>query len=170
MRKIPLTQGKFALVDDADFEWLSQWKWCAIKWGNTWAATRNETGVTRRQHIVYMHRTILNLCRGSRWVTDHINHNGIDNRRCNLRVCTPQQNQWNYPKIKNTSSKYKGVSKHKDGGWVSNIVCNKKQIYLGYFKNERLAADSYDRKAIELFGEFANLNNKNGGTHEYQSN
>jgi hypothetical protein len=169
MKKIPLTQGKFAIVDDEDYELLSQRKWCAIKWGNTFAAiTNGQKNIKGHPEMIYMHRLIIGLKKGQRLQVDHINHNGLDNRGCNLRLCTAQQNQWNYTKASNKSSKYKGVCRHKCGGWTAYINKNKKLIYLGYFKTEIEAAETYNAKAKELFGEFAKLNNIRRNGYEYQ--
>lgn len=159
MKKIPLTQGKFAKVDDSDFEWLSQWRWCAIKWGNTFAAIRNRARDNKgKQGTVYMHRMVMGLKKGQNLQTDHINHNGLDNQRKNLRKCTAQQNQWNYTKPSNKSSIYKGVCKHKSGGWTAYINKNKIHRYLGYYRTEKEAATAYNTAALKLFGEYAKIN------------
>ena len=94
-------------------------------------------------------------------VVDHINHNTLDNRRKNLRLCTWAQNNQNRrpSKRKNKLSKYKGVSFYKKSKLYRALIwCNKKQYFLGYFKDETDAAKAYDKKARELFGEFAYLN------------
>lgn len=90
MRKIPLTQGKFALVDDADYEWLSKWKWHAHKDrnGKLWYAERSDRNRTPR--IVKMHREILRTRKSL--VVDHRNCNGLDNRRINIHNCTVKEN------------------------------------------------------------------------------
>jgi len=113
-----------------------------------------------RQKAVRMHRVVLN-CPEDKFV-DHINHNGLDNRRANLRACTMQQNIWNKRKQRgNYSSKYKGVSWNKsEGKWIVRITCKGKQIFVGYYDNEKEAAKAYDDKAKELFGEYAALNLK----------
>jgi hypothetical protein len=91
--------------------------------------------------------------------TDHINHDKLDNRRINLRSCTNQQNHMNKSSNKDSTSKYLGVSWHKNANkWQSSIRFNGKQIHLGIFNNEQDAAKAYNLKAIELFGEFSNLN------------
>lgn len=153
MKKIPLTHGKFAIVDDEDYEWLNQYKWCAVKIRNTYYAMRAEKG----EHIA-MHREILGLVKGDGKQTDHRNHNGLDNWRCNMRVCTHSQNQHNQRK-QNGTSKYKGVSWYKrDKKWRVCIQINERRICIGYFDNEIDAAKAYDTKAKELFGEFAYCN------------
>lgn len=153
---IPLTQGKFAIVDDEDYEWLNQWKWCAFinESGQCYAARG-----TRRNHqrkTILMHRLIMNATKGQ--IIDHKNHNSSDNRRANLRICTHQQNDRNRRKVFG-SSKFKGVSwKKSNSCWCAYIKINGKHKSLGFFHNEIDAAKAYDVKAKELFGEFAKTN------------
>lgn len=149
MKRIPLTQGKFALVDDEDYVELNQHKWCAYKQGNTFYAARA---------VNLMHREILGLKRGDGKVTDHIDHDGLNNQRSNIRVCTQQQNMMNKRKRKNNSSKYKGVYFLKTNKWIAQIHFDNKSIHLGLFDDELEAAQAYDKKAIELFREFAKTN------------
>ena len=160
MKKIQLSQGKVAIVDDDDFEWLSEWKWYAHKHWNTfyvWRSTNTKLGEKRK--TIQMHRLILGLQRGDGKIVDHINHNGLDNRKCNLRIVTNSQNCMNQRPAKNFSSKYKGVSwRTSRKKWRAQIKLNKKTIYLGGFNSEEDAARAYNRKAIELFGEYAFLN------------
>lgn len=145
---ISLTQGKFAIVDAENYEWLMQWKWCAIKIRNTYYAKRRRKGNTN----MLMHCLILGLGKGQ--YTDHRNHNGLDNRICNIRPCTRSQNQQNRLPQKNSFSKYKGVCK-KGMRWLSRISLNNKNIHIGIFDNEVEAAMAYDAKAKELYGDFA---------------
>ena len=152
MKEIPLTQGQFAIVDDADYDWLNQYKWCACKCRGNFYAIRQST------HI-YMHRQILGLERGDKRQGDHQNHNTLDNRRDNLRVCTHRENLRNQKLQKKKTSKYKGVcwseSRKK---WYAYITVNKKMKNLGRFHSEIFAAGIYDRAAKKYFGEFAHLN------------
>lgn len=155
-KEISLTQGKVALVDLEDYEWLNQFKWRTKKDVHTFYAVRQEGAYP--QKFFYMHREILNPPDG--YSSDHINGNGLDNRRRNLRICTASQNQHNQ-KINEQrgSSKYKGVCWHKAvEKFAAYIKANKKLIHLGYFQSEIEAAKAYDAKATELFGEFAKLN------------
>ena len=153
MKRIPLTQGLCAIVDDEDYEWLNQWKWCAANHNGHWYAVRRENG--REQS---MHRQILDLRFGDKRQTDHIDGDGLTNKRTNLRVCTPAQNQYNQ-KQKTASSKFKGVRWHKKARkWQAQIQFKQKVSYIGLFISEIDAARAYDEKAIELFGELANLN------------
>ena len=107
---------------------------------------------------VEMHRQILNTPEGV--LVDHINHNGLDNRRANLRLVTIEQNSWNKRKQRgNCTSKYKGVSWHKmSRRWHARIVYKQKWISIGYFDDEQSAAKAYDNKAKQLFKNYAVLN------------
>ena len=149
---IPLTQGKFAIVDAEDYDWLSQYKWCAVKSRETFYAQRWSNG-----RVVGMHRVIMHAPKGV--ICDHKNHNGLDNRKSNLRLCTSAQNQYNKRPKKGCASRYKGVVLRSDcKRWRARIGFNGKRIHLGDFDNQMEAAMAYDNKAVELFGEFAWLN------------
>jgi hypothetical protein len=153
-RLIPLTQDKFAIVDAEDYERLSEYKWHTLKNRRNYYA-RNQ----RPNGAVLMHRVITNAPR--HLVVDHINHNGLDNRKENLRLCTVAQNSQNArPRIRpNLTSRYKGVSFDKNRNRFKAYIQHKKIIYnLGRFEREVDAAKAYDKKARELFGEFAYLN------------
>lgn len=145
MKKIPLTQGEFALVDDDMFAYLSQWKWYL-----------SDTGYAERKPVsgkVIMHRDIMGNPKGKQ--IDHINGNRLDNRRENLRVCNRSQNAMNTEKRSTNKSGYKGVSLDgKSGKWVAHI----RNTYVGGFHDIVEAARAYDAKARELFGDFAKLN------------
>jgi len=161
MKKIPLSKGKFALVDDEDFEWLSKWKWHARNKKHTFYAQRC-TWFNKRTKSVQMHRAILGLT-DPKIQGDHINGNGFDNRRSNLRRCTNSQNRQNLLHCRG-KSKYKGVYWHVKGKkWIAKIHLNKKSMHIGSYDSERKAAIAYDKKALELFGEFAKPNFQNGG-------
>lgn len=149
MKEIQLTQGKVTIVDDEDYEILNQYKWYANFNSGNYYAMNNKLGS--------MHRFIAKTPKGL--VTDHINHNTLDNRRDNLRVCTLQENNKNRNKRNNTSSKYMGVTWFKVvNKWKSQIKVDKNVIYLGSFSDEKEAAIAYNKAAIQYFGEFANLN------------
>ena len=91
-------------------------------------------------------------------VVDHINHNTLDNRKCNLRICTHQESMMN-SESRIGRSKYKGVWFSKDKNkWVAELRKNNKKIHIGYFKNEKEAAKAYNKLAIELFGQYVHLN------------
>ncbi|KKN21672.1 hypothetical protein LCGC14_0923000 [marine sediment metagenome] len=155
MKNIKLTQGKFAIVDDADYVWLNQWKWCAYKppTGGFYAK-RKGSGRT-----ILMHRQILGLGPGDKRQGDHIFHNTLDNRRNNLRICTGQENQRNRKPRSNTTSGYKGVSWHnRIKKWQVHIQVNRRRKHLGYFVLELDAALAYNKAAKELYGVFVYLN------------
>lgn len=156
-KQIPLTQGKFAIVDDEDYDWLMQWKWCAAKQNNgDFYAIRRTSRKPIKRKTIYMHRQILNV--NPKMLTDHCNHCGLDNRKLNIRSCTNSQNRQNQIPVVGTS-KFKGVYWNKNAKkWCTNIYRNYKRYHLGYFENEIDAAKVYDKKAKELFGVFAYLN------------
>lgn len=156
-RQIPLNKDKFAIIDAADYEWLNQWKWITQQNKKTiFYATRtrwNGSGLT----TIRMHRLILGVGKGEQ--VDHINGDGLDNRRCNLRVCSQQENTFNKRKSENKSSKYKGVSWKKQAKkWVARITINRKLTNLGYFNTQESAAHAYNEMAMKYYGEYAKLN------------
>lgn len=153
-RLIPLTQGKFAIVDADDYGWLAKYKWYSYQDGNTFYAFRRK-GRKRRRST--MHREIMHAPEGL--LVDHKDRNGLNNRKSNLRLCSPAQNAWNRRPAPNCHSKYKGVTWHKHHNkWHVRIFGSGKNYYLGSFDDETEAALAYDRKAEEFFGEFAYLN------------
>lgn len=157
MPYIELTQGKRTRVDAKDFKWLNQFKWCAVRGIHTWYARRNI--YTPELHAIWMHREILGLRHKDGKYTDHINHDGLDNRQNNLRICTHSTNMMNCADHKNSSSKFKGVNWHVPRQkWLARIMRNGKAHHLGLFEFERDAALAYNRAAIEYFGSFACLN------------
>jgi hypothetical protein len=160
MKKIPLTQDKFALVDDEDYKWLNQRKWYAIhiRKDYWYAARSNYIDDWKKPNTIRMHREILGLKKGNDKKTDHKDGNGLNNQRYNLRCCTVTQNGQNR-KIQKHSSSFKGVNWNKrNKKWQTSIRYNKKFIWLGRFNSEIKAAKAYDAKAKELFGEFAYTN------------
>lgn len=159
-RRIPLTQGKYAIVDPEDFDRLNAHKWYALNREERFYAGR--AGPRRKGKpgpVLLMHRQILHVGRGM--VVDHINHNGLDNRRANLRPATLTQNSRNRRKVKTEGhySKYKGLTWYKSKNrWAAMIMANRKSKFLGYFDDEIEAARAYDVAARELHGEFAAMN------------
>jgi len=155
---IALTQGKVAIVDDGDFEWLNQFKWCAHKARNTYYAERAvRVGLKRKQ--LQMHRFILGLDFGDKRQGDHINMDGLDNRRANLRIATVAENLHNRGKQKNNTSGYKGVFwEKKDKKWRARIKVDGERMHLGLFHDPADAARAYDKAAKKHHGEFATTN------------
>lgn len=156
IKRIPLTQGKFAIVDAEDYERLNQHKWFAKKQRNTYCAQRHII-CNGKYTSICMHQEILCVPHGIR--INHRSGNYLDNRKSNLRTATRKQSSYSARPKKNCTSEYKGVSWNKGRKkWCANIGYDYKLYYLGGFDNEEDAARAYDRKAIALFGEFARLN------------
>ncbi len=154
--KIPLTQGKFAKVDPDDYLWLSQFRWHCKTNPNATYAVRTITHAGKSKRI-FMHRLIMNT--PAHLVCDHVNHDGLDNRKANIRNCTIRQNNANSRSAKNASSRYKGVSWNKTRKkFAAYIKKDGKQLNLGLFNSEIEAAHAYDAAAHKLHGEFAALN------------
>ena len=148
MKTIPLTRGLVAKVDDADYGWLSKFKWYA---------QRTAPGIfyAARGHGSLMHREILP---GASQV-DHINQDKLDNQRHNLRAADSRKNKANIKRKKNNTSGFKGVSWNKRKGcWTADITSFGKHKYLGQFKVVSDAAKAYDDAAKKEFGEFACVN------------
>jgi hypothetical protein len=147
-QRIPLTRGAFALVDDADYSWLSQWRWRLNSHGY---AIRS---ITVEDHEVHfsMHRVIMNARRGQ--FVDHIDHNRLNNTRANLRFVTRQQNMRYRRRFHNSSTSFKGVT-FMHGKWHVRIGLDGANIHLGFFDDLKTAAQVYDAAAKRLFGEFA---------------
>ena len=152
MQYIELTQGKQAVVDDEDYEWLSKYTWCV--------SNHNGTDYAVNSRLEYMHRLILDPSPGM--FCDHINHDGLDNRRENVRICTRTENQQNRRPQSGFVSKFKGVYRHSvHKRWVAQIKIASKAYYCGLYKNEEDAALVYNIYAVTLFGKFAVLNEIN---------
>jgi hypothetical protein len=157
MKQILLTQDQFSLVDDDDFKALSKHKWYAIKTSYGYTAARScSCPLVKQRPTILMHRQITSCPRDMD--VDHINHQTLDNRKLNLRICTHSQNLRNML-IHKSNSQFKGCNRAKqDKKWRARITINYKEIHLGYFNSEKDAAKAYDRAAIKHFGEFAKTN------------
>lgn len=163
-KQIQLTQGKFAIVDEEDFEFINQWKWCAVRKANKYYATRkymlsyDRATKKVKNKTVYMHRLIRSAGIGEE--IDHINGDSLDNRKENLRFCTHMENLQNRPVRSIAKSGYKGVTWDKKvKKWFVRCTANNVNIHGGYFLDKDEAARVYNALAIKHHGEFARLNN-----------
>lgn len=163
MREVPLTRGMVALVDDEDFELVSGFHWHSTRGNglsrNVWYAGACVSKARARQigrRHVSMHRLIMGFPKHQ---VDHIDGDGLNNQRSNLRPANNSTNQMNKGKSRRNSSCFKGVSwRSSSRKWQASICKNKKQKYLGEFRTALSAALSYDDAATRLFGEFARIN------------
>lgn len=159
MKEVQLSQGKVALVDDEDFDRVNQFKWCAIqhrKYPHLWYSVRSVRQLNGKQKTVLLHRFILP---GFNQL-DHVDRNGLNNQKGNLRPANHSQNAANRLKHDGAfTSGFKGVewSKAKNR-WIARIRFQGKNFYLGHYKIESDAAIAYDWAAKVCFGEFARLN------------
>jgi hypothetical protein len=166
-KRIPLTQGKVAIVDDEDYEWLRQWKWhyqrISCGTGAGYAARNRRKEDPDYPGLILMHRVI--MAAPDCIEVDHINNDGLDNQRHNLRLATHCRNQQNRAKYSITSSRFKGVAWHEETKkWRAYIRIEGKpgrkgkMLHLGLFRSEVRAAKAYDNAARDYFGEFASVN------------
>lgn len=156
-KSISLTRGFSAIVDAEDYPFLSQFHWFAKnrndgKFVALRMRRKHESGSTK---FVVMHRVIVNAHEDVQ--VDHVNLDSLDNRRCNLRICTNGNNQMNSALRTHNTSGYKGVD-FSQGMWRARIVKHGKEIFLGRFDIPEKAAGAYDGAADDLFGEFAKTN------------
>lgn len=155
--KIPLNSRKYpelhALIDEADYELVSQYRWRAHS-----AGSGLYYAIQGARDTNSMHRLIMSP--PDNMQVDHINGDGLDNRRSNLRIATSSQNHANRKRLLRVkSSVYRGVTWHKAAGkWQAAIKANQAFHYLGVYESEEDAARAYDRAAMIYFGEFANTN------------
>ena len=160
MKLIPLTQGEFALVDDSDFEYLSQWKWHLSKRRSKHYAARNRS---KRElegpHLILMHREV---CAGP--MVDHRDGNGLNNQRDNLRTCTNSQNLHNRGAQTNNTSGVKGVCWDKaNNKWLGQLRVAGKNIKIGRFDTIEEAESAYIAASKKHVKDFSN---PNGDTNE----
>src|SRR6478609_1112312 len=146
MIQIELTQGYFATIDDEDYDLVNQHLWC-LKVGRNTNYAKTNIVVDGKRRTLLMHQLIMNTS-GRENPVDHVNRNGLDNRKNNLRKATCQQNKRNSVKDHNSHSSYKGVSYRKETNkFRARITINRKTINIGNFINEIYAAKSYDEAA-----------------------
>lgn len=161
--EIPLTRGYVALIDSEDYARVSSKKWYA-------ATLRDERYVYAfsgggKAELFNMHRFVCGLGKGDKSQVDHINHNTLDNRRANLRLCSHGENQRHSRRQSNNRSGYKGVYWKPDHNrWLVEIRAEGKAIHIGYFTDKIAAAIAYDEAAKKYHGEFAFLNFPTGAS------
>lgn len=154
MKKIELTQGEVALIDDKDYERVSQYKWTLLKREKLMHAYRKDIN----NKTINLHRFVMDLIEGDKRQIDHINGDGLDNQKDNLRICSIRENSFNRGKNKNNTSGYKGVIWNKQASkWQARINIPK-QKHLGFFANIMDAAIAYNNAATKYHGGFAKLN------------
>jgi hypothetical protein len=155
MRKIKLTQCKYALVDNEDYDALNKFKWYAKKGVNTFYAVRSPYK-NGKQTTLKMHRLLINAPRGLE--VDHKDGDGLNNQRSNIRLATRSQNRMNRPKQSRNTSGFKGVSWDKTHNiWRAYITLDSVQKTLGYFKNRQEAYQVYCKASVEYHKEFAHI-------------
>lgn len=151
MKRVPLTQGKFALISDKDWPLVRKYKWCAAfdKVRGAWYATTRQ--LKHRPQTFSMHRLILGF--PYKRYADHRNGDGLDNQRSNLRVATGTQNRVNSKVRMDSQSGITGVYLHQDGGWVAYVGMR----YLGYYRTREAAIKVRIRAAKQAYGRFARV-------------
>jgi hypothetical protein len=156
MRYIKLKDNYFVMVDDEDYERISQIKWSLHDKTNKSLMIYARS--TKKYGSIYMHRFIMNANKDQK--IDHINGNGLDNRKENLRFATHQENNFNKKPYENNQCGYKGVRQvnNRSKPYIATITYNALARYIGSYYTVEEAAKAYDKKATELFGEFAYLN------------
>lgn len=156
-RELPLSRGLVSLVDDADYDWLSQWRWhvCYCPQMRSFYA-RREFKDNGKRHTLHLHREICALKPKDGLVVDHANHDTLDNRRSNLRVVTQRANSWNRQRNRDSVTGFKGVSfQPKRNIYQARINFCGNKMSLGYFRTPEEAAAAYRDASKRLFGEFS---------------
>lgn len=155
---VPLTQGKVAIIDAEDWLRVSQHRWHAVRDGDyDWYARTKTVKPDGRRAVYGLHQFVLGLPPGT--MVDHIDGDGLNNTRANLREATAAQNKANSQRYRTNTSGYKGVAKRTGyDRWQASVRCRGQRYFLGWHATPEAAARAYDRKARELFGPFAHCN------------
>lgn len=159
MKKLKLNQGKYTVVDDEDFEWLSRTKWWAAKYRRAFYVHGKRRVSTNNFKTLKIHIEIMkhhNLHKEGKQV-DHINGDGLDNRKINLRMCTNSNNIKNRGLLSSNTSGYKGVTRV-GKRWRARLTSNRKVMSFGCYKTKLEAAKAYNEAALKHHGEFARPN------------
>lgn len=152
--RLPLTKGRSVLIDAADLPAVSCHRWHASDTGEgRWYAARRRKVGEGRPGTIKMHTFLTGWPQ-----VDHINGDGLDNRRCNLRPATSAQNSANARRARTSRSPYKGVEYQRSGRWRARICPRGQSIELGFYDTAEKAARAYDSAARAIYGEFAYLN------------
>jgi len=152
--EIKLRCGNIAIMDEVDIPLFERWtwrSWRSISSSGTLYLVRSSMA-----DRFMFHREILNALNGI--CIDHKNRNGLDNRRDNLRTATLQQNNFNRVYLRKSNSGFRGVTRHSCGKWQAGVKLRGRSFHLGLYDDPAIAAAAYDKKAVELFGDFAVLN------------
>lgn len=153
MKQIKLAQGKLVIVDDEKYEYVNQWTW---SFSMGYAKRREKLG-QNKFHTIQMHRVLMDCPKNMQ--VDHIDGNGLNNQKNNLRICSPLQNMRNQKVRKNNSSGYRGVHwSIKHNKWIARIGSNYMRIHLGCFDDKREAAEAFNNASKKYHGEFGRLN------------
>jgi len=155
MKTINLSKGKQAIVDDEDFDYLSQWKWCVNSAGYAVRGVHHYENGKRKTTLILMHRIINETPDG--FYTDHADGNPLNNARSNLRNATKGENQRNMKLRKDSSSGVKGVQKN-GKNWMAGIRVGGKRLHLGTYTSKELASQAYNEASLKIYGAFSATN------------
>lgn len=161
MKQLPLTKGYFALVDEDDYYWVSQFNWCAIELnGQVYARRSKKKGTLRSNepYEVYLHRVIAK-CTDKSKVVDHIDHDGLNCQKNNLRICSAEENKRYTSSHKDSFSKHLGVSFDKSRNkWIAQLKHNGVRVLSKRYDTELEAAQAYNKASLLYNKEFATIN------------